>query len=125
MKPVGDTLAPRAALAAATCNDPARGPARGAAARAITSAHFCSLLLVGGDVEHEVDDVSVLDQVLLALLPVLARRLDGVHPLLSAMLHPVGVAAHLVRVRFRARVRAKARARARARARVRVRARVS
>ena len=61
----------------------------------LTNRRAASLLLVGGDVEHEVNDVAVLDQVLLALLPVLARRLNGVHPFLAPVLHPVSVAAHL------------------------------
>ena len=61
----------------------------------LTNRRAASLLLVGGDVEHEVNDVAVLDQVLLALLPVLARRLDGVHPLLAAVLDPVRVATDL------------------------------
>lgn len=34
------------------------------------------LLLLRGHVEHEVDDVAILDDVLLALLPVLACRLS-------------------------------------------------
>ena len=41
------------------------------------------LLLLGRNIEHEVHDISVLHNVLLALLSVLARRLDARHRLFS------------------------------------------
>mmetsp|Transcript_113602 Transcript_113602/g.244591 ORF Transcript_113602/g.244591 Transcript_113602/m.244591 type:complete len:208 (+) Transcript_113602:76-699(+) len=58
--------------------------------------YFCGcLLLLGSDVEHEVDDVSILHNVLFPFLAVLTSSLDGCNTLSSGELLEVRVGHHL------------------------------